>query len=127
VKVPLVIWNPALFKGAGRSQRISSHIDIGPTVLDLLGVDYPGDWQGRSYFAPMADSGRRAYFYGAKDDYVFGVRDGGFKYILNATLGRDELYDLKQDPDEKRNLAKDRPEQARALRRRLAAWTQYQR
>ena len=127
VKVPLMIWNPVLFKGAGRSPRISSHIDIAPTILDLLGVELPGEWQGRSLFAPISDAERRAYFYGAKDDYIFGVRDGSMKYILNATLGRDELYDLGRDPDERLNLAKERPEQARLLRQRLAAWTHYQR
>jgi phosphoglycerol transferase MdoB-like AlkP superfamily enzyme len=120
VRVPLMIWNPRLFGGAGRSPQIGGHVDLNPTIADVLGVPPAPDWRGRSLFDPRHPG--RAYFYAANDDYLLGVREGRFKYIYNATRGRDELYDLAADPLESKNLARDHPEVCQRLRSRLAAW-----
>jgi arylsulfatase A-like enzyme len=32
VRVPLVLWNPVLFAGAGRSARVGSHVDLNATL-----------------------------------------------------------------------------------------------
>jgi arylsulfatase A-like enzyme len=77
-------------------------------------------WQGRSLFDPARPP--RAYFYAASDDYLLGVREGDWKYVLNATRGRDELYHLPSDPDEQTNVAAQHPDRCRDLRGRVAAW-----
>ena len=123
VNVPLVLWNPKMFDGR-RSDTVGSQIDLNPTVLHILGIDPPDSWQGRSMFAP--DKPPRAYFYAANDDYLLGVREGRWKYIYNATLGRDVLFDLDEDAQEQTNVAKYHPEVCTRLRQRLAAWMQYE-
>jgi arylsulfatase A-like enzyme len=55
-------------------------------------------------------------------DYLLGVREDNFKYIYNATRGREELFDLATDPEEQRNLAASDPERCTRLRKRLVAW-----
>src|SRR5437016_3722988 len=85
VHVPLVMWSPKLFKNAPRSNAVGGHVDLSPTILDLLNVPLPATWQGHSLFSPNHPG--RAYFYGAMDNYYFGVREGNLKYIYNATLG----------------------------------------
>jgi arylsulfatase A-like enzyme len=120
INVPLMLWNPRLFEGGGRPATIAGHVDVNPTVLDILGVPAPSSWEGRSVFAPGRPP--RAYFYAANDDYLLGVREGPFKYIYNATRGREELYDLVKDPNEQTNVAALHPEKCRVLRQRLAAW-----
>jgi len=124
VHVPLLIWNPKLFRNVPRSNAVGGHVDLSPTILDLLNVPTPATWQGHSLFSPSHPG--RAYSYGAMDDYYFGVREGRYKYIYDATVGRDELYDLESDPLERNNLAQARPQEARRLRQRLAAWVGYQ-
>lgn len=120
VNVPLVLWNPRLFEGGGRPATIAGHVDVNPTVLDVLGIPAPASWEGRSVFAP--DRPPRAYFYAANDDYLLGLREDGFKYVYNVTRGREELYDLGRDPDEQTNVAGVYPGRCRVFRQRLAAW-----
>ena len=110
INVPLMLWNPRLFEGGGRPPTIAGHVDVNPTVLDILGVPAPASWEGRSVFAPGRPP--RAYFYAANDDYLLGVREGPFKYIYNVTRGREELYDLARDPDEQTNVAGVYPDDA---------------
>jgi len=123
VRVPLMLWNPRLFPRGGRSPTVGSHVDLNPTVADLLDLPPPGTWHGRSLFDRLRPP--RAYFYAANDDYLLGVREGDWKYIYNGTAGREELYDLSADPDEQRNVAGQQPERGRRLRQRLAAWKHY--
>ncbi len=124
VHVPLIIWSPRLFKDAPRSNTVGGHVDLSPTILDLLNLPLPQSWQGHSLFSP--NHPQRAYFYGAMDNYYFGVREGRFKYVYNATRGRDRLYDLDVDPLEQNNIAEAHPDESRRLRQRLAAWLSYQ-
>lgn len=120
IRVPLVLWSPRLFPGGGRPATVGGHVDLSPTVLDLLGIPAPASWEGRGLLAPGRPP--RAYFYAANDEYLLGVREGTFKYVYNATRGREELYDLASDPDEQANVAAQYPEKCRVLRQRLAAW-----
>ncbi|HEV8292568.1 MAG TPA: sulfatase, partial [Tepidisphaeraceae bacterium] len=120
VNVPLIIWSPALFKSAARSDAIGAHVDLSPTVLDFLNFSFPPAWQGQSLMSP--NHSRRAYFFGSADEYLLGVRDENFKYILNTTRDRDELYDLSSDPTEQNNIAHQQRQQTNRLRQRTAAW-----
>jgi arylsulfatase A-like enzyme len=119
VRVPMILWSPRLFPHGGRSPIIGSHVDVNHTIADVLGVPPAGSWQGRSLFDPARRP--RAYFFVANDDYQLGVREESWKYILDVTNGREELYDLRTDGDEQVNRAAERPEICKRLRQRLAA------
>src|SRR5262249_26916957 len=98
VAVPLLVWNPRLYPAGRRAPTIRGHVDLNATVAHLLGAPLAASWEGRSLFDPARAP--RTYFYAANDDYLLGVREGRWKYIFNATRGRDTLYDLEHDPDE---------------------------
>ena len=124
VHVPLMIWSPKLFDGASRAQAVGGHVDISPTILDLLGMAPAPSWQGHSLLDPNRP--QRVYCYGALDSYIYGVRQDNWKYICNATTGQEELYDLSADPLEKNDVAKNNPDLAKRLRQRLAAWIEHE-
>jgi arylsulfatase A-like enzyme len=119
IRIPLLLWSPRLFAG-GRSPVVGGHVDVNPTVADLMGWPASPTWQGRSLFDPARPP--RTYFYAANDDYLLGLREGRWKYIYNATRGGEELYDLERDPEEQYDRASEEKERCRAFRQRLAAW-----
>lgn len=123
VKVPFVVWSPRLVTVGRRVKTLGSHVDVSPTIADLVGLPPAEPWHGRSVFDRTRSP--RAYFYAAHDDYRLGVREGERKYIYNATAGTDQLYDLATDPTEQQNLAAQFPDECHRLRQRVAAWREF--
>ncbi len=119
VRVPLVISVPGVTTTAARARQIASVIDVGPTVLDLLGLDRPSDYQGASL---LTGSGRLALFH---TDYALGwvgLRDGCWKFLHEIDGGRSRLYDVCTDPDETRDEAAAHPARVSAYRERALGW-----
>ncbi len=125
VNVPFILWSPTLFKSGGRSDTVGAHIDLNPTVMDLLGIASPASWQGRSLMDPNRP--QRSYFSCNTGNLLEGMRQGNDKFIYNLTEAREELYDLASDPTEQHNQAKEKPELCKVYRERLAAWANFQR
>ena len=120
VRVPLVLWNPVLFAAAGRSARVGSHVDLNATLLDVLGIAPPAEWQGRSLLAQGAQA--PVYLFAAGwGENLMGVRDGDWKYVFDARQGSDELYNLRTDPNEQVNVVAENQQLALRLRQKLAA------
>jgi arylsulfatase A-like enzyme len=113
-RVPLVVWAPSRLKGGRRSGSLVQLIDVAPTLLEAVGVPVPAAWEARSLW-PMLE-GREpkirdeVYAELARDhiqsgaEYLVMRRNDEWKlvYYLGETDG--ELYDLKADPGETRNL-----------------------
>ncbi|MGA2533921.1 MAG: sulfatase-like hydrolase/transferase [Candidatus Aminicenantales bacterium] len=107
--VPLIITGPGA--NASRIKDYVSHVDILPTVCDLLGLPKPVSVQGAS-LRPLLEGKRRKekpIYFEALDGYINlggaplrGVIDSGKKFIDSPIP---ELYDLETDFDETKNLA----------------------
>jgi lipoteichoic acid synthase len=122
--VPLLLINPRLFRGE-TDTTLAGLIDLAPTVMDLLGLASPDRWQGRSLFHGSRTG--RVYLFAPFSSVFFGYLEGARKVIYNASGDLWELYDVRADPAERRNLAPEEPEALQRARDRLAAWVQYQR
>jgi len=125
VHIPLVLLHPSL---AGLPRRIASvreQIDIAPTILDLLGVPSPPQWQGRHLF--RTDDGRPAYFFCVGNHVVLGLRDRFWKYHYYVDTGQEELFDLAADPGEEHNLAREHASRCLDYRRRVGGLVRFQR
>ncbi|HEY8668372.1 MAG TPA: LTA synthase family protein, partial [Tepidisphaeraceae bacterium] len=46
--VPCMIWNPRLFPAPRRMENVGGHVDLSPTIADILGVQPAPTWQGYS-------------------------------------------------------------------------------
>ena len=119
LRVPYVIAAPGLFDGATRISRLVSAVDTAPTILDLLGLDVPGDYQGSSLLAPRR---LMALFYTDYSRGWLGLADGCWKYLWEVEPARSTLYDVCRDPDETRDLAAAHPDRVAAYRLRVESW-----
>ena len=120
IRVPMLVRYPARVP-AGRvdSTHMTLNIDVAPTLLDLAGLQIPAWMQGKSLVPVLTGAAvpwRDAFLY---EYYEFpaehcarknrGVRTSRWKLIHFWEQPEEwELYDLRNDPDETRNLAYDR-------------------
>ena len=110
VRVPLVFVGPGI-----STQAVNvpvSHLDVMPTLLDLLGIQSPDDLDGVT-LAPTLRNGSerpgRPIFVRYSGNSVVGdirccVISENYKYVWAPPDGK-ELYDLETDPLEMKNLA----------------------
>ena len=122
MKAPLVFAGPGVRHGRG--DALVHLFDIFPTVCDLVGAKVPGGIDGRS-FRPMIDGKvetARSELMLAYRDKQRAVRDDRWKLIRYPEVDVTQLFDLRSDPDETRNLAADPAQRDRVadLMRRLA-------
>lgn len=128
-RVPLFFVRDGL--KPGRIGRPVELIDLYPTLRDLVvpGYEVPG-LEGKSLagFLQGKDSPdfRLAFSEaGEKPRYFRSVQDGIWKLVLGVGGRRGdriELYDLRSDPGETRDVATAHPEEARRLRGDLMRW-----
>lgn len=136
VHVPLIVYDEGGSTAQGADvSSLTSHLDLAPTVADLLDVEAPEEWRGVSLteFLRDAEGGLdRNYVFSELchtsglggdvelDKLVAAVRRDGWKYIQNRQLDTEELYDLRTDPDERTNVIDENEEVAEELRVRLS-------
>jgi len=108
-KVPLLISLPGRIP-ADRTDttHLVSGLDIVPTICDYASIAPPPRMRGRS-LRPILESASAAW-----RDYIVSevssntgrmVRTAGYKYITYKDDPVDQLFDMKKDPGEKKNLA----------------------
>jgi hypothetical protein len=119
VRVPLLVAAPGLIEEPVRVRRVASLVDLAPTVLDLLGLPAPDEYQGRSLLGGEA---RMALFCTDYSLGLVGLRDGRWKMIHELDSGRSQLFDLEADPQEKCDLSGRLPERTAVYREHLLRW-----
>jgi len=104
--VPLFITGRNVELPQSRSDALVGWEDIMPTILDLADVPIPDDVDGRSLVPVMRGEqpGVRDAIFGicAGDHYAVC---GDWKYIRFDATGEEQLFNLKDDPDECHDLS----------------------
>jgi arylsulfatase A-like enzyme len=130
IRVPLIVRGPGLRKPGTASEVPACSIDLFPTALEVCGVKSEAKVDGVSLL-PVLKGGdvKREALYWHYPHYANqgsrpggAVRSGNYKLIEFYENGRRELYDVKRDLSENRNLAEDKPEVVKELAAKLAAW-----
>ncbi len=118
IRIPLLMRLPGLIEGGSRIDGIALNVDIAPTLLDLAGAAIPAGSHGRSLVPLLRGEAipwREAMLaeYLREERYPQtpswqAVRTGRWKLIHYTELeGMDELYDLRADPHELRNVIRE--------------------
>ncbi len=118
----MIVHDPKRFEDGARVEAPVSHLDVLPTVADLLGYEIEGGaYQGSSLLRPLPED-RLLHFSCYAAEQCLASIQGNEKYIYNFDKQPDELYDLSEDPLERRNLAGARQEDVQKRRSELLEW-----
>jgi len=119
--VPLVLLGPGVPVGA-HIGGLRQHIDIAPTVLELLGMPVTSGWPGASLLSSPGHAQLVAWCWYL--NRCAALRDGDLKLVHHFGKRPDEVFDLARDPDERRDLVAAgavTPERVQAWRDALLA------
>jgi arylsulfatase A-like enzyme len=124
--VPTAISWPGKIKAGTASQKNMLTMDIYPTLLEIAGLDTQEGVEGISFLQELMgengnDQERSFYFtrregntrYGGQA--VYALRQGDWKLLQNSPYEPYELYNLKNDPKEEKNVISENEEKYREL------------
>ena len=106
-RVPLIFAGPGVSKGAV-SGRPAELLDMYPTLLEAAGLPAKGGLDGHSLMPQLKDANapREWPAITTQNHDNHGIRSERWRFIQYAD-GSEELYDMKADPNEWKNLAGD--------------------
>ena len=126
IQVPVIVFDPRHTSAGLRIRAPLQHIDLMPTILELVGARMPAAAEGRSIVPLLtgrSDGLARVAYTTLSDDRASSiVTADGYKLIAYWHTGARELYDENADPDEGRNLYRSNPAKAAELEALLTAW-----
>ncbi|MDG2186297.1 MAG: arylsulfatase [Mariniblastus sp.] len=120
IRVPMIAAWPGKIKPGSTTDMVSGFQDVLPTLTALTGAQTPDDIDGVSLLPTLLDTGQQQ-----QHDYLYwelgnqqSVRSGPWKLYRNANKKgeiKTELYHLKNDLGETKNLVNDEPGQLQKM------------
>jgi arylsulfatase A-like enzyme len=136
--IPLIIHSPG--NQPGVCEEFTEHVDIFPTLMDLLGIAIPRQCDGFSLQSQLTHGKLHDWRRSAHFEYDFRhsqseetlsidmesaclnvIRDDHYKYVHFADLP-ELLFDLRKDPGELHNIAPDNPRLVAEYAKQLLSW-----
>lgn len=105
-KTPLLVWWPGKVAPQVGNNIARSQVDVAPTVLDLLGIDTDHHFVGQSVFTPAGEEYFVPLIQPFDGAYLGSIRYP-YKYIKHIKTGREQLFNIAKDPQERNNLWRD--------------------
>lgn len=138
IRVPLIIKYPYGIPEPKIVQAPVRLIDVMPTIFDFLGItENVPDMEGESLLGLLEESQMRDVYVDNnlinKNIFKGLIENNEWKYIFTEAseiryipdFGDEELYNLKLDPRETRNLIELKPEIAKSMRKKLIRYLDY--
>lgn len=138
IHVPLILSSGGL-PGNRKVEALVQHVDIVPTVLDILSIDTEGDFDGGSLLPLVSGEAkglrssirveeshteRKRAIRAGDHKYIHALSPEGAvcRYCRRVHGDTEELYDLSRDPQETTNVIAENPDLAATLRGQLSDW-----
>jgi arylsulfatase len=134
VRIPVSISLPGVLAANSTVEGLVEQIDLLPTLLDILDIPVPYVVQGKNLMPlikgekeELRDAVFAQHFYAPNNksvdpvDIMTMVRNYDYKLIYRPG-GISELYDLKNDPHELRNIVDAKPKVVSDLKHRMLDW-----
>jgi len=134
-RISLIVKWPRLTPAGTSCDALLYNVDFAPTLCDILGMDPPSDWDGISFASQLSGKGG--------GERTFLVWDHGLYTVQRAVRTKRhlmirtydplvysfealELYDMKADPFQTRNIRNEHPGIIRECSYLLEEWIQEQ-
>jgi arylsulfatase A-like enzyme len=118
-RVPLILRYPGVLKAGERVATPVSAIDLAPSILALLKIPTKARTDGGLLPGISEAAAAKPVF--VQSDDILAVRNARHKLITTRTgTFADEVYDLQEDPAEKKNIAASDAAVTAALKRQAA-------
>lgn len=131
IRVPLIVRWPGRIEAPGRSECPLVSTDFFPTILDMVGCSLiEAQHRDGISFKPILlgqemEVPRDAiYWHYPHSRNESAIRMGDFKLLHFHETGRSELYNLRDDIGESKDLSTLHPDLARSLLEQLQDWQQ---
>lgn len=141
IRSPLIVWGPKLLEpgsaGTTNDVTIVSSVDLVASLITLAGVSPPEQYScdGEDLLAALlgiSQAQRSGPLYwrrppdrpgtDALPNPDLAIRDGQWKLLTDVNGANTELYNLRNDPGETRNVAGRRPQIVQRLQRLVLQW-----
>ena len=113
-RMPAIVWSPGRFEAGRRDDGLCQQMDLGPTILELAGIEPPQtmeartllpalageEWEPREYV--FAEHGRDGIL--QETEFMTMVRSRSWKLVHFLDDPDGQLFHLDSDPDEVNNL-----------------------
>ncbi|NIR51230.1 sulfatase-like hydrolase/transferase [candidate division KSB1 bacterium] len=141
LRIPLIFKFPDVIAAGKVIPNQIESIDITPTILQLLKLPLRQEFEGRSVLPMLFETDGVWYpAFGERINTIFSIRTPQWKYIYNPDnyhtycsrsekdkgegylIEAEELYDVKKDPKEQKNVVAQHPDIAKELRAQIIQW-----
>ncbi|MBG85683.1 MAG: arylsulfatase [Verrucomicrobiales bacterium] len=131
IATPMIVRWPGKVAAGSITHQVGHIIDFMPTLLELAGGNYPEEYKGRKLL-PVEGKSLLPIFRGKQRVphqplawELYGnraVRQGDWKLVWGASEKKWELYNLKSDRSESRDLAAKHPARVASMARDWEDW-----
>jgi arylsulfatase A-like enzyme len=131
IRVPFIARWKGTIKAGSTSDHVSAFWDLMPTVADLLDIKIKNKTDGISYLPTLTGNAgkqkdhQHLYWEFHEQGGRMALRRGDWKLVWNNIdkdpQGVPELYNLKDDPSETKNLADKRPDAVKDMKKTMLA------
>ena len=116
-RMPMIVWAPGRFGGGRQLDGLCQQMDIGPTILQLAGLEPEETMEAESLLPAIegeawtprdhvfAEHGRDGIL--QETEFVTMVRSNDWKLVHFVDWPDGQLFDLRRDPEEVDNLWDD--------------------
>lgn len=135
-RIPLVVRCPGVVAPGARDAALRYNVDLPATLCDVVGAPKPESWDGQSFLPLWIEGADKGHEYLVWDTGLYtvqrAVRTPSHLYIRTYDQGEyshffsEELFDLRQDPYQTKNLVATEIQILADCRNKLQAWLEDQ-